>query len=129
MIDDGEKARRLARAICSDVMLYHPEVKDAPVAERSGLIDGPLLEGRALFLSRVVPALASIFDEEVLELVAKPLGITAPVRPPSVAPRSAAPPSALLREPAPEQQSSSKLVLVVALVLLALAAAAFLLRR
>lgn len=127
MIDDAEKARRLARAICADVMLYNPAVKDAPLGERSGLINGPLLEGRALFLSRVTPALASIFDETVVELVAKPLGILG-FAPPTEPPRPVAPVSALLREPAPEQGPSSKLVVAVAILILAIAAAAFLLR-
>ena len=132
MIDDGEKARRLARAIFADVMLYNAAVKDAPLGERSALINGPLLEGRELYLSRVTPALASLFDEAVVEFVAKPLGILglAPqAAAPQPAPSTPARVSAPLREPEAEKGPSSKLVLVVAIIVLAIAAAAFLLKQ
>ncbi len=77
MTDDEDNARRLARAICADVMLYNAAVKHAPVNERGGLIAEPISEGRALFASRVSPRLAGIFEAEVAQSVAGPLGLTA----------------------------------------------------
>jgi hypothetical protein len=77
LIDDENKARRLARAVCTDVMLYNPSVKDAPQPERAKLISGPMKEGRELYAARVSPALTWVFDEAVTELVAKPLDIDA----------------------------------------------------
>lgn len=119
VIDDEDKARRLARAICADVMLYNPAVKDAPVHERAGLIAGPVAEGRALFVSRVSPHLAGLFEQEVAALIAGPLGVQLAASPtvPQVAPVVV------------EAGGSNKVVIVVALVIAAAAGAFFLFRQ
>ena len=75
VIDDEDKARRLARAICADVMLSNAAVKDAPQHERAGLIAGPIAEGRVLFGARVSPRLAGLFEQEAAALVAVPPGV------------------------------------------------------
>jgi hypothetical protein len=120
VIDDEDKARRLARAICADVMLYNAAVKDAPQHERAGLIAGPIAEGRALFVSRVSPRLAGLFEQEVAALIAGPLGIQLAASP--TVPLSAGPVVV-------EAGGSSRLVIVVALFLAAAAAAFFLFRQ
>lgn len=132
MLDDEAQARRLARAICSDVLLYNGAVKDAPREQRAGLLAEPLHEGRALFTARVAPSLLFIFDQTVEELIARPMEVdlrTLSATPaPTPAPASRPlPPS--LGAPVTEAKSSVPLA-VAAVVLLALAAAvAFVLFR
>ncbi len=124
MIEEDDKAKRLAQAICADVMLYNAAVKDAPVDQRRALISGPVQEGRELFASRVSPRLAYLFEEALAELVARPLGIEAP----GVVARSVVSPAARpsqLDPPAPESGSSKKLVLVVAVLLVIAAVVVF----
>ena len=64
---DPAQARRLARAIASDISLYHSEA--CQDARRSGEIPASLTaaldEGRALFAARVHPSLVHLFDEAV----------------------------------------------------------------
>ena len=74
MIDDRQKAEKLARAIVCDIKLYNEDkiarLKAAASFEAAleGL-RGELAEGRELFDARVAPALRGIFDEAVkLEL-------------------------------------------------------------
>lgn len=125
MIDDEDKARRLAKAICADVMLYNAAVKVAPVDERAGLISQPISEGRALYASRVVPRLAGIFEAEVAESVTGPLGVSAS----SAVPPPRAP--TLLAAPVLPQSSGGNglIIIVVAVLLLVAAIAAFFLFR
>ncbi len=60
MITDDRSARQLARAIASDIELYNGE------AVRSGAdLTNEVEEGRALFETRVSPALHAVFDEEM----------------------------------------------------------------
>jgi len=74
MIDDRQKAERLARAIISDIKLYNDEkvaqLKAAASfgAVLAGLRD-ELAEGRAIFDSRVAPPLRTVFDEVVKEML------------------------------------------------------------
>ena len=69
LIDDPERARRLARAICADVALYNVEAaKAAAPADRAQLLREPVNEARGLYQSRVVPDLHPIFEEEIAEL-------------------------------------------------------------
>ncbi|MDP1828682.1 MAG: hypothetical protein Q8L48_35780 [Archangium sp.] len=132
MIDEADKARRLARAICADVMLYNGTVKDAPIDQRAALISAPVQEGRALFTSRVSPALLQVFEEAVEELVARPLAIA----PPAAAPRvvvapvvSTGKPPSQLDPPMAERGPSLAIVIGVAVLFVILAAAAFLALR
>lgn len=124
VIDDEDKAQRLARAICADVMLYNGAAKDAPRDQRRALIAAPVQEGRALFASRASPRLAHVFEEAVAELVSGPLGIEAPGAGARVASPARAPTS--IDPPSPEGSSSNKLVIVVAVLLVIAAAVAFL---
>lgn len=122
MVDDEDKARRLAKAICADVMLYNAAVKEAPLNERAGLISGPISEGRALYLSRVSPRLAGLFEAEVAASVADPLGVTPASIHTSQAPR----PPALLAAPVlPQASGGNGLVIAVAVLLLVASIAAF----
>ncbi len=59
-IDDEAKARRLARAIASDIRLYHEEE-----LKTGADLSEPMREARELFESRVVPALHPLFDVEL----------------------------------------------------------------
>jgi len=59
-IDDPQRAQRLARAILSDILTYHPAevragIEADDVFER---LAGPIEEARAYFESRVTPELA-----------------------------------------------------------------------
>jgi len=57
LIETEEAAKRLARVILSDIELYFRE------RPRVGeTLDGQIVEGRRLFASRVIPALAPLFD-------------------------------------------------------------------
>lgn len=133
MIDDEGKARRLARAVCADVMLYNASVKDAPLHERATMIAGPVHEGRALYASRVSPALHRVLDEAIAELIAQPLGLepgalsnrtpAQPLAPAASAAKPLAPPEMV------RPDRGGVLVLVVAVLILIAAAAAFLLLR
>lgn len=73
LIDNEQSARRLARAIASDVALYQA----AAVAEaQRGMPTPPDLttsidEGRALYVCRVVPAFHGLFTQAIDELVFK----------------------------------------------------------
>jgi len=125
LIDDEDKARRLARAICADVMLYNAAVKDAPAHERAGLIAGPVAEGRGLYASRVSPQLAGIFEQEVAALVAGPLGVQLSAAPPTSAHQG----SPLAAPVVVEAGGNNTLVIVVALVVAAAAAAFFLFQQ
>lgn len=141
-IDDPAHARRLARAICSDVGLYNGEaVRAAPQAARAGILQEPIFEARELYVSRVVPELLPIFDEEMMQLCERlevgPIALDAP-RPERERPMPAShahPPVPRVErsdEPEPVGGGGGGLVLaIVALLLAALAGVAgwFLLQR
>lgn len=124
MIDDAEKAKKLAQAICADIALYNGEVKNAPLAQRAGLIAAPIEEGRALFASRVAPSLGWILDEAIASILTPMLGVEVKSRPP-LAQATAIP---ALAQPVSESGGSKTWVVVVAIGVIAAAAAVFLLR-
>lgn len=78
LIDKLERARQLARAIASDLALYH----DAKVIEgiqKDTLFDvmkGEIDEGRTLFKSRVVPEILAlnIFERALVDVMLKAKG-------------------------------------------------------
>ena len=123
MIDDEDKAHRLAKAICADVMLSNAAVKDAPANERAGLISEPISEGRALFASRVSPRLAGIFEAEVAASVAVPLGVTASSL--STPTRAQAQQQSVLAAPVLPQSNGGNGLLIAVVVLIVVAAAGF----
>ncbi len=78
LIDKPEQARRLARAIISDVAIYNREkveegIKNDNIFE---LLTDELEEGRQHFISRVTPELAgaNIFDLAVVDVLIKRAG-------------------------------------------------------
>ncbi|MBT0653376.1 hypothetical protein [Geomobilimonas luticola] len=78
LIDNPEQARRLARAIISDVAIYNRDkveqgIKNDNIFE---ILTDELEEGRQHFISRVAPQLASsnIFEIAVVDVLIKRAG-------------------------------------------------------
>lgn len=78
LIETEEAARRLARAIASDLSLYNEEkitqgVKGDDLFER---LEDELEEGRALFKSRVAPALygKNFYDRAIVDILVRSKG-------------------------------------------------------
>lgn len=131
MIDEEDKARRLAKAICADVMLYHPAAKDAPLDERASLISAPISEGRALYASRVSPQWAGIFEAEVAQLVAAPLGLSPAAIGAAQSPRTlpaATLPTRLAEPVRPESGGGTGLIIAIAVLIIGAIAAFFFFR-
>ena len=75
LIDRPERARQLARAIASDLSLYH-EKKLIEGIERDTLFDvmrDEIDEGRALYKSRVTPEIFTmgIYDRALVDMLMK----------------------------------------------------------
>lgn len=78
LIDNPQRARQLARAIASDLTLYH-EAKILEGITNDTLFEvmkGEIEEGRALFKSRVTPELAgmTIYDRAICDVLVKSKG-------------------------------------------------------
>jgi hypothetical protein len=78
LIDKPERARQLARAIASDLTLYH-EKKIVEGIETDTLFDvmaEEIEEGRALFKSRVTPEIyeLNIYDRAIVDVMLKSKG-------------------------------------------------------
>jgi hypothetical protein len=78
LIDKVERARQLARAIASDLTLYH-EQKIIQGIEDDDLFDvmaGEIEEGRALFKSRVTPEIyaTGLYDRAIVDVMIKSKG-------------------------------------------------------
>lgn len=78
LIDKPDRARQLARAIASDLSLYH-EKKLVEGVERDTLFDvmrDEIEEGRALYKSRVTPEIfvLGIYDCALVDMLLKPRG-------------------------------------------------------
>jgi hypothetical protein len=78
LIDNPVQAKRLARAVISDVALYNREkvekgIRDDNIFE---LMNDELEEGRQHFISRVTPELASsnIYDIALVDVLIKRAG-------------------------------------------------------
>ena len=76
LIDKPERARQLARAIASDLTLYH-ESKILEGLEKDTLFDvmrPEIEEGRALFKGRVTPEIfaLNIYDRALVDVMLKP---------------------------------------------------------
>jgi hypothetical protein len=78
MIDNPEQAKRLARAIISDVAIYNREKVEAGIKDDNifDLLQEELEEGRQHFFSRVAPELVpgTIFDLAVVDVLIKRAG-------------------------------------------------------
>jgi hypothetical protein len=78
LIDKPERARQLARAIASDLTVYH-EKKIVEGIERDTLFEvmrDEIEEGRALYKSRVTPEMFNLglYDRALVDLLLKPKG-------------------------------------------------------
>ncbi|HNN93806.1 MAG TPA: hypothetical protein PKI03_16100 [Pseudomonadota bacterium] len=78
LIDKPDRARQLARAIASDLTLYHEkEIIDGIENDTLFAVMQPHIEeGRALFKTRVVPELfdQNIYDRAVVDVMLKSKG-------------------------------------------------------
>ena len=75
LIDNPQRARQLARAIASDLSLYH-EKKLIEGIEKDSLFDvmrAEIDEGRALYKSRVTPEIFTmgIYDRALVDMLMK----------------------------------------------------------
>ncbi len=78
LIDKSKRARQLARAIASDLTLYH-EAKILDGIENDALFDvmaDEIQEGRDLFKSRVTPEIyeENIYDRAIVDVLVKSKG-------------------------------------------------------
>lgn len=78
LIENSDQARRLARAILSDIALYNQEkvaegIRNDTIFE---LLNGEIEEGRQHFISRVTPELAAsrLYDLAVVDVLIKRSG-------------------------------------------------------
>jgi hypothetical protein len=78
LIDKVDRARQLARAIASDLTLYH-EAKVVEGIQKDTLFDvmkAEIEEGRALFKSRVVPEIVAqnLYERALVDVMLKAKG-------------------------------------------------------
>lgn len=78
LIDNTDHARRLARAILSDIALYNREKVESGIVNDTifDILADELEEGRQHFRSRVAPELAAsnIYDTAVVDVLIKRAG-------------------------------------------------------
>ncbi|MSP16474.1 MAG: hypothetical protein EXR73_07685 [Myxococcales bacterium] len=78
LIDNPQRARQLARAIASDLTLYHEQkIIDGIAADNLFQALAPEIEeGRQLFQSRVIPELFAlhIYDRALVDVLVKSKG-------------------------------------------------------
>lgn len=78
LIDNPDQARRLARAIISDVAIYNREKVESGIKNDNlfDVLTEQLDEGRQHYMSRVVPELAAsnIFDIAIVDVLIKRAG-------------------------------------------------------
>jgi hypothetical protein len=79
LIEEPEKAIRLARAIASDISLYNEEKIKEGIANDTfyDAIAGELEEGRELYKSRISPALlgrTNFYDRAVVDIILRSKG-------------------------------------------------------
>ncbi len=126
MIDDPDQARRLARAICSDIKLYNETALLAvAAAERARILADPVAEGYGLFVSRVSPPHHGVFEDAACAMYAS-FGATWTGLPIASGPGATAHPPVPRREVVSSPAAPVFLVLAVAGLALAVGAAAFL---
>jgi hypothetical protein len=78
LIEKADRARQLARAIASDLTMYH-EAKIQHGIERDTLFDvmrDEIEEGRVLFKSRVTPEIYALnqYERALVDVMLKPKG-------------------------------------------------------
>lgn len=137
VIDDPIAARRLARAICTDVQLYNDDkIRGVAPADAMRALEEPLSEGLQLYVSRVSPELRPLFHDAAREMCER-LGVpyhpisdapSAPVRSEPM-PMPAAHPPVPRREPAPSGVPPLLVMMIAVACAIGGAAAFFLLSR
>jgi hypothetical protein len=131
-IDDPERAKRLANAICRDIPLYQQAaVSGVAPAERTRLLAEPVREAYALYASRVSAAQLHWLDEAIATLHAE---LGAPyhgIAPPEPARMPHPPVSSRTADETPAASRSGSPIAVVAsiAILVVLGGLAFLLSR
>jgi hypothetical protein len=80
-IAQEDQARRLARAIASDIKLYNEDKIRAAGADVRSAIAGEIEEGRRLFVSRAVSAMWTIYEQVVAEFFGGAVASPAPAPP------------------------------------------------
>lgn len=79
VIRDPEVARRIARAVVSDIALYNAKKVEEGIARDTlfDLLKGEIEEGRDYYMSRVDPEIArstNYFNEALVDVLVKPTG-------------------------------------------------------
>ena len=78
LIETEEAARRLARAIASDLSLYNEDkiVEGVKGDNLFTVLEGEIEEGRALFRSRVAPELfeKNFYDRAIIDILVRSKG-------------------------------------------------------
>jgi len=79
VVKDPDVARRIARAVVSDIALYHRKKVEEGIAQDNlfELLREEIEEGRAYYLSRVDPEIArntNFFNQALVDLLVKPMG-------------------------------------------------------
>lgn len=78
LIDNPDQAKRLARAIISDIAIYNREKVERGIKEDSifDILAEEIEEGRQHFLTRVAPEIASgtIYDMALVDVLIKRAG-------------------------------------------------------
>lgn len=127
MIDDPTQARRLARAICTDISLY-TQVRELAPSDATRILTIAAVEGLQLYTSRVTPQHVPLFEEAVIEMFAR-MNVTYAglSMPPPVVPTVHPPvPDRVDRiDREPERRGSPMLVVAIMVALVVVGAAAF----
>lgn len=79
LITDPERARRKARAIVSDVLVYNPEKLKEGIENDSvfEVLEGAIEEGRELYNSMIAPEVlqsTNFYDQALVDVLVKPGG-------------------------------------------------------
>jgi hypothetical protein len=79
VVKDLDVARRIARAVVSDIALYNAKKVEEGIVNDTlfDLLKGEIEEGRAYYLSRIDPEIASdtnFFNQALVDVLIKPTG-------------------------------------------------------
>jgi hypothetical protein len=79
VVKDSDVARRIARAVVSDIALYNAKTVEEGIVNDTlfDLLKDEIAEGRGYYLSRVAPEIAqetNYFDQALVDVLIKPTG-------------------------------------------------------